>query len=272
MRNFMLLVSATTTSTTTGIRTSTTSTASMTPAAKSKKLEEAREYSEKGMKYLKTTLFQWAPDHLAAAPQFEKSADAYKAAGELTNARLMYVKAAESHYGSGTPYMHIHIHIHTYSYIHICIRTNTFIIYIHTLIHMHTNIRHMYIHTCVNIFLHNTLLNPNANWVGVTSAAALTTMKASQVAKAQGDVRAQSALIQQAAEYWGLNGDLDKYGETIAKAAKEVRIHTYIRSYMHTYIFLYMHTYSHNKRIHAFTYKRTYIYMTIVLLTRLKSS
>jgi hypothetical protein len=54
------------------------------------------------MKYLKTTLFQWAPDHLAAAPQFEKSADAYKAAGELTTARLMYVKAAESHYGSGT--------------------------------------------------------------------------------------------------------------------------------------------------------------------------
>jgi hypothetical protein len=33
--------------------------------------------------------------------------------------------------------------------------------------------------------------------VGVTSAAALTTIKASQVAKMQGDVRAQAALIQQ---------------------------------------------------------------------------
>jgi hypothetical protein len=49
-------------------------------------------------------------------------------------------------------------------------------------------------------------------------------MKASQVAKQQGDVRSQSSLIQQAAEYWGLNGDLDKYGETIAKAAKELSI------------------------------------------------
>jgi len=53
------------------------------------------------MKYLKTSIFQWAPDHLAAAPQFEKSAEAYKLAGEFSNACSMYVKAAESHYGSG---------------------------------------------------------------------------------------------------------------------------------------------------------------------------
>ena len=50
---------------------------------------------------MKTSIFQWAPDHLAAAPQFEKSAEAYKLAGEFSNACSMYVKAAESHYGSG---------------------------------------------------------------------------------------------------------------------------------------------------------------------------
>lgn len=74
---------------------------SLHPAAKAKKIEEAREFSEKGMKYLKTSIFQWAPDHLAAAPQFEKSAEAYKTAGEFKNAILMYVKAAESNFESG---------------------------------------------------------------------------------------------------------------------------------------------------------------------------
>ena len=97
---------------------------------------------------------------------------------------------------------------------------------------------------CIQSYYRNYL-----NTVGVISAAALTTMKASQVAKLQGDVPAQSALIQQVAEYWGLNGDLDKYGETIAKAAKEVswcfstpendmniNKHTYIYAYIHTYM------------------------------------
>jgi hypothetical protein len=35
------------------------------------------------------------------------------------------------------------------------------------------------------------------------------------------------AFIKQSAEYWGLNGDIDKYGETLAKAAKEVKIYTF---------------------------------------------
>src|SRR5688572_10497306 len=38
---------------------------------KQKKVAEAKEYSEKGMTHLKTTMFQWKPDHLAAAPNFE---------------------------------------------------------------------------------------------------------------------------------------------------------------------------------------------------------
>lgn len=54
------------------------------------------------------------------------------------------------------------------------------------------------------------------------SAAALTTLKASEVAKQQGDLHKQARLIKQAAEYWALNGDIEKYGETLAKAAKVV--------------------------------------------------
>jgi len=149
----VFLVSSTSTSTTGG-RTSTTSTTTMTPAAKSKKLEEAREYSEKGMKYLKTTIFQWAPDHLAAAPQFDKSADAYKAAGELTNARLMYVKAAESHYGSGTVTRHTKTQSHMKQIIssielHIGATFHTSTNHIEILIHTHTNTylpTHTYVH------------------------------------------------------------------------------------------------------------------------------
>jgi hypothetical protein len=47
-------------------------------------------------------------------------------------------------------------------------------------------------------------------------------MKASQVAKSSGSLRKSVDAINQSAEYWGLNGDLEKRGETIAKAAKEV--------------------------------------------------
>ena len=135
---------------------STTSTTTMTPAAKSKKLEEAREYSEKGMKYLKTTIFQWAPDHLAAAPQFDKSADAYKAAGELTNARLMYVKAAESHYGSGTFTRHTKTQSHSKQIIssielRIGATFHTSTNYVEILIHTNTNTS-IYINTYIRIF------------------------------------------------------------------------------------------------------------------------
>ena len=118
----------------------------MTPAAKSKKLDEAREYSEKGMKYLKTTIFQWAPDHLAAAPQFDKSADAYKAAGELTNARLMYVKAAESHYGSGT------LTRHTKTQSHIRQIISSIESRIGATLHTSTNIE-IFIHTYTNTYI-----------------------------------------------------------------------------------------------------------------------
>lgn len=68
----------------------------ISPAVKAKKIAEAQEYSAKGMAHLKTSVFQWSPDHLAAAGCFENSAKAYKAANELDLARLMMVKCADS--------------------------------------------------------------------------------------------------------------------------------------------------------------------------------
>lgn len=66
-----------------------------------KKIEEARDFSERGMKAIKVTVFQWKADHLLAAPLFESSSNAYKAAGELEQARVMMVQSAKSHEGYG---------------------------------------------------------------------------------------------------------------------------------------------------------------------------
>lgn len=69
---------------------------------KQKKVEEAQEHSKKGMEYLKTSMFSWKPDHLAAAPCFESSAECYRLADQIDNACGMMIKSAESHeaYGS----------------------------------------------------------------------------------------------------------------------------------------------------------------------------
>jgi hypothetical protein len=73
----------------------------LTSAIREKKIAEAKELSERGMKFLKTSVFQWQPDNLAAAPLFESSSNAYKAANDLENARIMMLKCAECHEGSG---------------------------------------------------------------------------------------------------------------------------------------------------------------------------
>jgi tetratricopeptide (TPR) repeat protein len=65
--------------------------------ARDQKLAEARELSQRGAKHLETSVFQWTPDHVAAASFFERSAESYRAAGDLENARLMYVGSADSH-------------------------------------------------------------------------------------------------------------------------------------------------------------------------------
>ena len=86
---------------TAGLATSTVAVAPvLSSAARLKKIEEAKEASELGMKALKTSVFQWSPDHLAAAPHFETSSNAYKIAGELKLARLMMLQSADSHEGS----------------------------------------------------------------------------------------------------------------------------------------------------------------------------
>jgi hypothetical protein len=92
-------------------------------AVKAKKIEEAREWSQKGMEYLKKTVFKWNPDHMAAAPCFEKASNSYKVlllhdlrlslkfyltqtlflkiAGELELSREMMVKSAQSNESAG---------------------------------------------------------------------------------------------------------------------------------------------------------------------------
>lgn len=49
-----------------------------------------------GVCSIRKTMFKWTPDHLAAAPFFEKSAAAYEVAGEADKAKLMYIQAADS--------------------------------------------------------------------------------------------------------------------------------------------------------------------------------
>jgi len=91
--------SSTTTSSSTAQSKTLKSSTTISPQLKLKKIEEAKEESEKGMKYLKKTIFNWSPDHLAAAPCFENSANAYKTAGEYKMSYMMFMKASESHEG-----------------------------------------------------------------------------------------------------------------------------------------------------------------------------
>lgn len=57
------------------------------------------------------------------------------------------------------------------------------------------------------------------------ASVAVANTKAAQYYKEMGPGREKrcSELLATAAEFWGLSGDLAKYGETLAKAAKEVR-------------------------------------------------
>ena len=53
-------------------------------------------------------------------------------------------------------------------------------------------------------------------------AAALTCVKASQIAQAMGRYDLSSADLERSAELWGIHGDVDKCAETLAKAAKDM--------------------------------------------------
>lgn len=74
----------------------------ISPALKAKKIGEAKESEERGDKFLKTTLFQWSPDHLAASAAFDNAANCYRAAEELDESVRLYLRAADSHQAANT--------------------------------------------------------------------------------------------------------------------------------------------------------------------------
>ena len=93
---------------------------SLPPHIRESKLAEARTLSDKGMAALKTSvkknyryyvdnfiltffstshtlkqkIFQWSPDYVIAAPYFEQSGECYRTAGDLNNARLMFIQVS----------------------------------------------------------------------------------------------------------------------------------------------------------------------------------
>lgn len=65
--------------------------------ARRKKQEEIQQLLERANTALKTTMFQWSPDYLVAAPLFEQAAEIYKQLGDLPKAIEYFQKAAEAH-------------------------------------------------------------------------------------------------------------------------------------------------------------------------------
>lgn len=74
----------------------------LSPSMCAKKIAEGQELHDKALKYLKTSLFQWSPDHVAAASTFESAANCYNAAGELEKAQELYLQSADSHDKAGS--------------------------------------------------------------------------------------------------------------------------------------------------------------------------
>ena len=74
----------------------------LSPAACEKKIAEGKELHERALKHLKTSLFQWSPDHVAAAPTLEAAGNCYNTAGELEQAQALYLLSADSHDKAGS--------------------------------------------------------------------------------------------------------------------------------------------------------------------------
>jgi hypothetical protein len=70
--------------------------------ARQKKMNEAHEYYVKGEENLKTSFFQWKPDHLSAASNFERCGDLYKAADQFKKAIKAYLLSADNYEKSNT--------------------------------------------------------------------------------------------------------------------------------------------------------------------------
>lgn len=65
--------------------------------ARRKKQDEAKGLVERGNAAMKTSVFQWSPDYLVAAPLYEQAADLYKQIGEGDASYEYYLKAAQCH-------------------------------------------------------------------------------------------------------------------------------------------------------------------------------
>lgn len=138
-------------------KTTTMSAPVISPELKAKKITEAKDLISRAMKNLQTSIFQWSPDHLAAASLFESASNIYVSIGDNDEALVLLEKSINSHQASG-----------------------------------------------------------------VDSAAALALVKASKITQAQKLPKKTAEYLERAAEVWGTNGDLEKYSDLLAKAAKEL--------------------------------------------------
>jgi hypothetical protein len=64
----------------------------ISPELKAKKIAEGRESEEKGKNFLKTSLFQWTPDYVAAASSFDSAAQSFRTAEEFDSAIRLYTQ------------------------------------------------------------------------------------------------------------------------------------------------------------------------------------
>ena len=74
---------------------------SITSEQKNIMLKEADDWLNKAVKYLETSMLQWTPDYLAAAPCYEKASNIYKGLGDLDKTRDFLVKSANCHEMAG---------------------------------------------------------------------------------------------------------------------------------------------------------------------------
>lgn len=66
------------------------------PALQAAKRKEAEELLRQADKCLAKTMLRWNPDHLAAAPLFEKAGDAFRSAGDFAAAKRAFASAASA--------------------------------------------------------------------------------------------------------------------------------------------------------------------------------
>jgi hypothetical protein len=69
----------------------------MSAEARQSKINEAHSYFVKGEENLKTSFFQWKPDHLSAASNFEKASELFKAADQPKRAIKTLLMAADNY-------------------------------------------------------------------------------------------------------------------------------------------------------------------------------